>query len=237
MTHAAPIQAVQADPAPATGLRKRYLDSEHRKRTSEYIAHLQREIVRARNIDSIVESAVEPGPDIQWMPNYETYKARVAALEALGIERQTRVPEKFPDKVIEPWVWSGDDFESEDEFVVRFSEDDVKEIEEALKYYKEWIPSLDPDLVSRRTFPLPTLASRLENVAQDIHNGIGFVILRGLEPRRYSAMDNVIIYLGVTSYIAPIRGVQNSSGNMLSEFISERCNSEANARFKSISKI
>jgi hypothetical protein len=220
MSCAAPIQAVCLDPASATGLRKKYLEQE--RPPSQYVAHLEREAALPLNLDSVVEAAVEPGPDIQWMPSYETYQARVAALNALRIERQKRVPDRFPDTVIEPWVWSGEDFESEDDFVVRLDEEDVNEIENALAYFKIAIPGFDPDSVSRETFPLPNLVNKLEEVALEIHDGIGFTILRGLEPRRYSALDNVLIYLGVTSCIAPIRGVQNSSGNMLSEFMHKR---------------
>jgi hypothetical protein len=220
MSCAAPIQAVPLDPASATGLRKKYLEQENP--LSQYVAHLEREAALPLNLDSVVEAAVELGPDIQWMPSYETYQARVAALNGLGIERQKRVPDRFPDKVIEPWVWSGEDFESEDEYVVRLDDEDVTEIENALADFKLAISGFDPDSVSRETFPLPNLARKLEDIALEIHDGIGFTILRGLEPRRYSALDNVLIYLGVTSYIAPIRGVQNSSGNMLSKFRLEK---------------
>jgi len=40
-------------------------------------------------------------------------------------------------------------------------------------------------------------------------------VLRGLDPRRYSALDNIIIYLGICSYIAEIRGCQDYDGRML----------------------
>jgi hypothetical protein len=54
-------------------------------------------------------------------------------------------------------------------------------------------------------------------VAEELHDGIGFKIIRGIEPKNYTAVDNVLIYLGVTSYIAEKRGCQDSSGNMISE--------------------
>jgi hypothetical protein len=78
-------------------------------------------------------------------------------------------------------------------------------------------PNLGPNDVNRSTFPLPTLGARLLNIAIELHSGIGFTVLRGLCPTRYSPLDNVLIYLGVTSYIAEIRGCQDSSGNMLSK--------------------
>lgn len=74
---------------------------------------------------------------------------------------------------------------------------------------------LELDQVSPATFPLPTLEPRLREIAVTLHSGRGFAVLRGLDPRRYSAPDNVIIYLGVTSYIAETRGCQDGEGNML----------------------
>lgn len=38
-----------------------------------------------------------------------------------------------------------------------------------------------------------------------VYHGRGFVVLRGLKPSSYTDEDNVIIYLGVTSYIASER--------------------------------
>ena len=49
-----------------------------------------------------------------------------------------------------------------------------------------------------------------------VHNGCGFVVVRGLEPKSYSREDNVIIYLGVSSYIGERRGRQNVAGSKLS---------------------
>jgi hypothetical protein len=70
--------------------------------------------------------------------------------------------------------------------------------------------------VSRSTFPLPTLGSKFEQIAHDLHSGRGFSVIRGLEPKNYSVIDNTVIYLGITSYIAEKRGCQDSSGNMMS---------------------
>ena len=74
-----------------------------------------------------------------------------------------------------------------------------------------------PDEVSRETFPLPNLSSKLLGVANTLHFGIGFAVLRGLEPKKYSPLDNVLLYLGITSYIAEIRGCQDYDGRMIGE--------------------
>lgn len=70
-------------------------------------------------------------------------------------------------------------------------------------------------MVMQRTFPLPLLGKKLKEMSKTIHSGFGFAVVRGLNPEKYSRIDNVIIYLGLTSYIAEIRGRQDSTGSML----------------------
>jgi len=39
-------------------------------------------------------------------------------------------------------------------------------------------------------------------------------MLRGLDPNDYSHEDNVILFLGISTYIAERRGKQDAQGNM-----------------------
>jgi hypothetical protein len=66
-------------------------------------------------------------------------------------------------------------------------------------------------------FPLPTLGPKLKELSQDVHNGRGFCVIRGIDPATYSVEDLTLVYLGVQSYIAEQRGRQDKRGNMLSE--------------------
>jgi hypothetical protein len=70
--------------------------------------------------------------------------------------------------------------------------------------------------VSTRNFPLPTLGPKLYQLAAEVHRGQGFALIRGLPLKRFSHEDNVVVYLGISSYIGPIRGRQDEDGNMLS---------------------
>lgn len=220
----APRAASYPAPKPvlATGLRKRYLDAEDRvpaRREHAGVPHVaRRHLLIPSTLDAKVSAeAVIPGPDIQWNPDYETYLRRVDALSKTRPDRERAVPEGWPEKVSAPWAWTGRDFEGaegEKKYVVELSASDVTDIEHALESFKK--TSSFPGDVSRTTFPLPlSLSTRLEAVAVNLHSGCGFNVIRGLDPARYSALDNVLIYLGVTSYIAPHRGVQDSGGSML----------------------
>jgi hypothetical protein len=74
---------------------------------------------------------------------------------------------------------------------------------------------LDGDIVTKDTFPLPTLQPKLEALCDELHQGIGFFLIRGLGPQNYSVADSTIVFLGIQSYIAELRGRQTESGDMI----------------------
>jgi hypothetical protein len=66
--------------------------------------------------------------------------------------------------------------------------------------------------ISKTTFPLPTLGSILDSMCEDVHNGKGFAVLRGLDPKKYCAESNALIFLGISSYFGQQRGRQLPEG-------------------------
>lgn len=64
--------------------------------------------------------------------------------------------------------------------------------------------TLDPS-----TFPLPNLHSILRSASDNLHSGYGFTLIRGIPVERYSRQENMIIYVGISSHIAAIRGRQD----------------------------
>jgi hypothetical protein len=181
-----------------------------------------------------------PRPDIAWIPSFKVFKDRVERLQSLYPNRRTTLPLGWPTQVDAERAWAGSDFKSEDDYVLHLSAEDVVEIEAGLAYFKGWYSTflsntdfantqqpglpgnLGPDDVSPSTFPLPILGSRLVETSKTVHDGRGFVVLRGLDPDKYSSFDNILLYLGVTSYIAEKRGMQDFDGRMIREWISLR---------------
>jgi len=216
------------------GLRKKFSDDA--KHNWYSVSH--NDIMCMMSLDAAL-SAASNSPDIEWNPSFDRYQERLRSLARMNLNRPTHVPQGFPTIVREAWVWKGSDFEEKD-YVVYLQESDIIEIENALVFFKgmpssvkttssckfctlltlftDRIGRLDLENVTRDTFPLPRLKAKLENIAETLHSGIGFTVLRGLAPRKYSRFDNAIIYLGITSYIAETRGCQDSSGNMFSTF-------------------
>jgi hypothetical protein len=208
-----------------SGLHARYLKHDT---GSAYQHALSRAMAVQLNLDTVMQTGT-PGPDIEWNPSYQTYLERVAALAKCNLNRPQTLPIGYPQCVQERWAWTGADIRTE-QYVIKLSERDVREVESALLFFQskfQWpfkgcssSPSdlnLGPQSVCQDNFPLPNLRVILEGIAKELHDGIGFAVIRGLEPAKYTALENVIVYLGVTSYVAETRGCQNSSGNMISE--------------------
>lgn len=76
---------------------------------------------------------------------------------------------------------------------------------------------LEYSKITKECFPLPQLGPVLENYKSSIDEGVGFFILRGLDPSNYPMEDNVIIFLGISSYISERRGRQDVKGGMISK--------------------
>jgi hypothetical protein len=63
--------------------------------------------------------------------------------------------------------------------------------------------------VNQDTFPLPNLHYSLRKISDELHNGRGFKVLRGLPVTKHTREENIIIYAGVSSHIAPVRARQD----------------------------
>jgi hypothetical protein len=133
-------------------------------------------------------------------------------------------------------AWDNSTLLSEKDIILTLTKDEVEEVKAALQYFNGKFahrtdvldshqriqPFIELGLygseVSANNFPLPTLGQKLLKVTLDIHRGKGFAIIRGLDPKDYSPEDNLIIFLGISSYIGNMRGRQDEDGNMLSTF-------------------
>ncbi|KAF5590671.1 hypothetical protein FPCIR_6334 [Fusarium pseudocircinatum] len=126
----------------------------------------------------------------------------------------------FPQSIDLPGAWHGNQFSDESGYVYHLSIEEVKEIENALFHFKAL--GLDGDLICRQNFPLPTVSVNLDRIRLDIHEGKGFGLVRGLNYSDYSAEDLTMMYLGIQSYVANLRGRQDKTGNMLVHVIADK---------------
>lgn len=119
-----------------------------------------------------------------------------------------------------PLAWSGADFEDGEAYTLQLHDEDIEEINAALQSFKAL--SLDGDEVDQDNFSLPKLKARLAQCAEAIHDQRGFFVLRGLGGSKYSVEDSITIYLGIASYVADKRGLQDRKGNVLSHITSSK---------------
>ncbi|PVH70324.1 Clavaminate synthase-like protein [Cadophora sp. DSE1049] len=146
----------------------------------------------------------------------KTLRPKVPGATVQTGDQTNTLPAGFPKSVVSPTAWSGADIKkdpSPERYTLTLTQDQITELEQACSKFQGL--GLPLDSVSQETFPLPTIGSRLKKLAKVLTNGVSFFFIRGLDSNRYSSEMNVIIYLGISSYIGAKRGRQDEYGNML----------------------
>ncbi|HZZ32928.1 MAG TPA: TauD/TfdA family dioxygenase [Phenylobacterium sp.] len=119
----------------------------------------------------------------------------------------------MPPAAIEgPAAWRAADFAA-DEWVTRLTEAEVAEVEHAARRLAAG--GGDLSAVRAGAFPLPVLGPRLAALLRDeVLEGRGFSVLRGLDPSRLSRRENAAAFLGIGAHLGAFRP-QNALGHIL----------------------
>jgi hypothetical protein len=119
-----------------------------------------------------------------------------------------------PRPLIEgPSAWLGRDLRSrEDEWIYRLSPNEIAEIEAATAAARA--RGLDIAEIRPADFPLPNLGTKLDRLREEVLNGRGFVLLRGLPVDDRPIADSAAAYCGIGSYFGNPRS-QNAMGHLL----------------------
>lgn len=156
---------------------------------------------------STPKAVAPPGqPDISYAPDYDKYQAR-AARRVQSENLPSTLPEGFPEQLKGDLVWEGDTLAETYDWTYVLREDQLAEIDEAVKHFKSL--GLPISHVAKDTFPLPKLHSELRRLSHELHFGHGFFVIRGLRVDEHTRDENVITYAGLSSHIAPQRGRQD----------------------------
>lgn len=142
--------------------------------------------------------------------------------QGLGLSSGQREPEydflapyeEMPEIITGPTAWAKEELEaSPGRWLRPFTEVEVDQIEQAI--YQVESKGLEFAEIDRSSFVLPApLITVLTNVRDELIDGIGFVVLRGLPVHRWTTRQSSIAYLGLGSYIGR-RLSQNRQGHML----------------------
>lgn len=132
-----------------------------------------------------------------------------------------------PPLITSPDAWIGPAIQQDASWTLRLDHNDIAEIDAALataKRNRTCIP-FDPP-----AFQLQNLRNKLDGVLDEIQNGRGFKLIRGIPRERYSDEDCEIIYWGIARYFGtPVS--QNARGHLLGHVRDEgRTTSDPNAR-------
>ncbi|OTA98281.1 hypothetical protein M426DRAFT_70121 [Hypoxylon sp. CI-4A] len=149
-----------------------------------------------------------PGqPDISYHPDFRKYEVRRdKRLNEGGLAKE--IPKGLPKQLTGKLVWDGNTLGETYNWTYVLEPTQLEEIEAALKHFKSL--GLPLGYVSQETFPLPKLHSELRRLSDELHNGHGFFVIRGVKVDEHSREENIIIYTGLSAHIAPIRGRQDT---------------------------
>ena len=109
-------------------------------------------------------------------------------------------------------VWRGREMAAREDWIRPFSAAEVAEIQAAIAAFEASGAALVD--ISPANFPLPTLGGTLRGVLEEILEGRGFILMRGLPVDRMSRDAQAIAYLGMGSWMGRARS-QNAKGHLL----------------------
>jgi len=109
-----------------------------------------------------------------------------------------------------PAAWRGAEASRRDDWIVRFTSEDIAEIEAAARS----TAGLPLERIDRSNFPLPALAPRIRSWADELAVGRGFVLLRGLPVRRWGEALSSVAFWGLGCHLG-VPGGQNPQEELL----------------------
>ena len=112
----------------------------------------------------------------------------------------------------DPAAWTAADLRTDTSWIRPFSSDEIEELDEAVQRVRA--QGFGPMDFAREDFPLPTLTDALATVADDVENGRGIVLMRGLDFDRYTVDEIRTLYWGIGRHLGTAVS-QNPLGEMM----------------------
>ena len=109
-------------------------------------------------------------------------------------------------------AWKGPELVDSSDWIYTLTTEDNAELNEALQHVKS--KGLELTNVSNEDFPLYSLGEKLTNILNELENGRGFKLIRGLPVEKLSEEDATIIYWGIGTYFGNTVA-QNMMGDLL----------------------
>ena len=117
---------------------------------------------------------------------------------------------RVPPEVRDRSAWYGDTDETD--WVKQISADQIEEVEAALRQLER--VGVESEKITAEKVPLPTLAPRLRAMLDEVLNGRGFVLIKGLPIERWTRRQAAIAFLIIGAHLGNLR-MQNAEGHLL----------------------
>jgi len=111
-----------------------------------------------------------------------------------------------------PAAWTAREMAGSTAWIHHISDSDIAEIDAALRGVRA--AGLGIPAINRRSFPLDGLARSLAEIRDEVEDGRGFVLVRGLPVERYTQEEAQLVFWGLGTYFGEAVG-QNTMGDVL----------------------
>jgi len=118
----------------------------------------------------------------------------------------------LPTEVRDRSAWYRADLAGREDWIDRLSEAETSELENAIQELQE--SQLDVTSITPRDIPLPILGPRLQPLLDEVLNGRGFVLIKGLPVERWTKRKAAIAFLIIGVHLGNLR-MQNAEGHLL----------------------
>jgi hypothetical protein len=125
---------------------------------------------------------------------------------------QTEAETTLPPEVEGRSAWYGSHLAKCDDWIERLSEVEIGEVERAVRQLEA--QRVDFASITASNVPLPTLAPRLQQILDEVLNGRGFVLIKGLPVERWTRREAAIAFLVIGVHFGSLR-MQNADGHLL----------------------
>jgi len=111
-----------------------------------------------------------------------------------------------------PSAWKAKDFENDQTWIREFRPEELRELHDAAMALKA--TGKGPEEFGPDDFPLPALSPAIAGIHEDLAEGRGFVLLRGIDVERYDPETLELLFWGFQAHLGKIIS-QNSEGDLL----------------------
>lgn len=115
-------------------------------------------------------------------------------------------------KIEDATAWKGKDIKDDTSWIYHWSDQSIAVLEKALENIKA--KGLQVPDFTKEDFPITELVEEINHFNEELENGRGFILIRGLPIERYSDEEAAILYYGLGLHMGkPVS--QNMNGDML----------------------